>query len=133
MQMAELSQLADVAIGKPGGMSTMEFVKAGTKVIFDETSFRLHWERFNADVVVNSGRGMIMKNPDQILSLIKESLKSPRRTPMRMAQTRASEQYVDVVHRQLTAANSTAAEHGWREKRRSWHKMNKRMAITTIG
>jgi hypothetical protein len=132
-EMAELTQLADVVIGKPGGMSTMEFVKSGTKVIFDETKFRLRWERFNADVVVNSGRGVIMKDPDQLFPLIKESLKSPRRTPMAMAQVKASERYVGVVNRLLTSANRPAAEQGWKEKRKSWHNLNKRMAAAPIG
>jgi hypothetical protein len=131
-QMAELTQLADVVIGKPGGMSTMEFVKSGAKVIFDETSARMHWEKFNASIVVNSGRGTIMNHPDEILPLIKESLVSSRRTPMRMAQVRGSERYTDLVNKLLTQANSTEAEHGWREKRRSWHKMNKRMGDVFI-
>ncbi len=132
-QMAELTQLADVIIGKPGGMSTMEFIKSGTRVIFDETSSRLHWERFNADIVVKSGRGVIMSDPDQILSLMKQSLTAPRRSLMQMAQIRASERYVDVVNRLLSAADRTVAEDGWREKRRSWHKMNKQMARIHIG
>jgi hypothetical protein len=127
-QMAELAQLADVAIGKPGGLSTMEFVKAGTRVIFDITSHRMKWERFNAKVVVESGRGTVMEDSDQLLPLLKDSLQKPRPVPMSMAQARASERYVRFVDRLLTSANQPAADDGWREKRRSWHTMNKTMA-----
>ena len=126
-------QLADVVVGKPGGMSTMEFVKSGARVIFDETSFRMHWERFNADVVVHSGRGTILNSPSQIIPLITESLKMPRRSLMQMAQIRASERYAALVDRLLAAANRPRDEEGWREKRRSWHIMNKQLARLPIG
>ncbi len=132
-QMAELTQLADVVIGKPGGMSTMEFVKSGTKVIFDETSYRMHWERFNADVVVNSGRGAIMHDPSQLLTLLHDSLRTNRRRPMPMAQVRASERYVDLVNRLLTEAGRPETDGGWQARKRSWHRMNKRMNSFAIG
>ena len=77
--MAELSQLADVAIGKPGGMSSMEFLKSGTQMIFDETSFRMKWELFNADVFVSSGHGVAMHRQEDILRLLSESLRKPKR------------------------------------------------------
>ena len=131
-QMAELTQLSDVAIGKPGGLSTMEFVKASTRVIFDITSHRMKWERFNAKVVVDSGRGTVMEDSEQLLPLLKDSLRLPRPAPMSMAQIRASERYVQFVDRLLTSANQPAAEDGWREKRRSWHKMNKTLARLVI-
>jgi UDP-N-acetylglucosamine:LPS N-acetylglucosamine transferase len=131
-QMAELAQMADVAIGKPGGMSTMEFIKAGTRVIFDESSYRLRWEKFNAAVMVNSGRATIMNSQSQILDLIGESLKVNRRPPMKMARVRASEKYVSLVSRLLTLANRPAAEQGWKERRKVWHAMNRRMAQSNI-
>lgn len=132
-QMADLTQIADVAIGKGGGMSTMEFIKSGTRVIFDETAFRLSWEKFNASVMANTGRASIMTNQDQIIRLVSEALKAGRRTPMRMANAKASERYVSLVDGLLTSANEPAARQGWRERRRSWHKMNKRMAKCAIG
>ena len=128
-EMAKLVQLADVAIGKPGGMSTMEFVKTGTNVIFDESSFRMPWERFNADVVVHSGHGVVMNRPNQIIDLLKTSLQMGRKPPMDMALIKASEKYVGVVHRLLTEANRPDVAGGWRERRREWHQMNKRMAL----
>lgn len=131
-QMAELAQMADVAIGKPGGMSTMEFIKAGTRVIFDESSHRLRWEKFNASVLVNSGRGTIMTSPDQVLQLVSDALKLPRRAPMKIARVKASERYVSLVDRLLTSANRPQEEGGWRDKRRSWHRMNKQMAQSNI-
>jgi hypothetical protein len=130
--MAELTQLADVVIGKPGGMSSMEFLKTGTQVIFDETGFRMGWELHNANVVVNSGHGVVMTRQEDILSLLSSSLRRPRRPPASMARIRGSERYVGLVSDIVSQADRPAERQGWREKRRSWHKMNKTMVLSTI-
>ena len=126
--MAELTQLADVAVGKPGGMSSMEFLKSGTHVIFDETSFRMKWEIFNAEVVVNSGHGVVMRDQETILPLLAEALKKPKRPPSSIARIKGSEQYTKMV----SSLVADAEQHGWREKRRSWHILNKKMAYSTV-
>ena len=126
--MAELSGLADVAIGKPGGMSSMEFLKSGTQVIFDETSFRMKWEQFNADVVVGAGHGVVMRRQEDILGLLSESLRKPKRPPASMARIKGSERYTRLV----SGLVSDAEQQGWREKRRSWRLMNTTMAYSTI-
>lgn len=130
--MSDLTQIADVVVGKPGGMSSMEFLKSGSQVIFDETSFRMGWERVNADVVVSTGHGVVMHSQEEILSLLSASLRKPKRPPASMARQKGSERYVSLVSDLVSAADSPATRQGWREKRRNWHKMNKVMALSSV-
>jgi hypothetical protein len=130
--MAELTQLADVVIGKPGGMSSMEFLKSGTQVIFDETGYRMGWELRNAAVVVNSGHGVVMKCEEDVLSLLSTSLRKPKKPAASMARIQGSERYASLVSELVSEADRPAERQGWREKRRSWHKMDKTMVVSTV-
>ena len=130
--MAELTQLADGVIGKPGGMSSMEFLKTGTQVIFDETGYRMGWELRNAAVVVNSGHGVVMKDEENVLSLLSLSLRKPKRPAASMARIQGSERYAGLVTDLVSQADRPVERQGWREKRRSWHKMNKTMVFSTV-
>ena len=130
--MAELTQLADVVIGKPGGMSSMEFLKSGTQVIFDETGYRMGWEIRNAAVVVNSGHGVVMQSEEDVLSLLSSSLRKPKKPAASMARIQGSERYAGLVTDLISQADRPAERQGWKEKRRSWHKMDKTMVFSTV-
>jgi hypothetical protein len=86
----------------------------------------------NAQVVVNTGHGVVMHSQDEILSLLSASLRKPKRPLASMARQKGSVQYTGLVSDLVSKADRPAARQGWQERRRSWHKMNKVMVQSTI-
>lgn len=92
-QIAELMDLADLLITKPGGCTTNEALAKGLPMIFHAPFALMDWEVFNMEFCIRHNLGKrfrmhansvglfrdgLTKNKERLLPLIKESLKQPR-------------------------------------------------------
>jgi len=122
-QMAELTHIADVFIGKPGGLTTIELLKAGPRTIFDATNTRFDWEMFNAQVAVNRNRGSILDRKKDLIPLIQKELREKRAEPDDLTGIKASERYTRLASKMIKKAEKDeeiiAIQKGW-------YHMNKR-------
>ncbi len=57
-EIANLQEMADAVLTKPGGLSTMEALYKGTPLLFDHRFTLLAWEEDTVEQVVDSGRGI---------------------------------------------------------------------------
>ena len=85
--MAKLYRLSSCVVGKPGGLTTMECLKAGTRFIADCTKPRFPWEKFNSDIVEESGRGTHIEKNEDLLAAIQQQLEASKEPPTPQAFT----------------------------------------------
>lgn len=80
--MAKLYRLSSCVFGKPGGLTTMECLKSGTRFIADNTKPRFTWEKFNSEIVEESGRGCHIEKNEQLVETIREQIELAKRPPV---------------------------------------------------
>ena len=73
-----LMHVADVIITKPGGGTTAEIAYTGIPAVFDATLGLLHWEEFTVKAFEERGRGVRLKDAEDLMSAIEAALKIER-------------------------------------------------------
>lgn len=77
-EMAILYHIADMGHGKPGGITSAEFVATGTPFLGDELCYRFSWEQFNDAILSDVGLGDAITathSNEEIIQKIKNVLK----------------------------------------------------------
>lgn len=122
---SEIYQMAHVVVGKPGGMTAMEVLKAGPHAIFDLTGFRMSWETINAKFLADRGRASCTEKKEDVLSLLSAVLKKERLKPDPISFQTASAAFKKIATQLI---NDAANDDVCIQRRASWYDMNERQS-----
>jgi len=79
-RIAELMDIVDVVVTKPGGGSTAEVAYRGVPAVFDATAGMLRWEAFNVKVFEEQSRGKRFSTAAELPSVVAQAMALGRST-----------------------------------------------------
>ena len=117
-QMNELMSIADVTIGKPGGLYSFEIYALGTNFLADMTSRRFSWEGTNFDVLKDLGLADSVEYKRDLVSKVKEIIKKPRiQRDFDIREVAPQRRFAELSSKLIKESESDA---NFIEKRRMW-------------
>ncbi len=128
-EMVLLMRICDRFVGKPGGLTCMDLWKTRScrqdpGIVFDCTSHRLPWERFNAKVLADQGKAKTLEHCEDIITILSSPLNRGFCPPDDVAAVQSSIVYTELVQELLRKAEGHHAMH---ERQKSWYRMSKRL------
>ena len=76
--MADLTHMAHVVIGKPGGITMAEVIHSGARFLGDQTGYRLTWEKLNNAIATDVGVGDKIEHLVDLIPKLAIELAKPR-------------------------------------------------------
>ncbi len=118
----QIFSVADLLIGKAGGLTSFEARKKMIPMIIDESKngiygHRMDWEHLNAKILVHDGLGAIINKTSQIVDTVTSMLKKPKLAPDALSLIKASERIVETA---VSMIESSEQDEEFKKKRALW-------------
>lgn len=129
--MAKLFRSASCVVGKPGGLTTMECLKAGTRFIADNTKPRFPWEKFNSEVVEQCGRGSHIEKNEQLVDTVcrEITLAKTAAAPQSLTEMNAG---LKIYEGMKDLVSEVERDSEFQERKKSWFRFAKRFAAEQV-
>ncbi|MDB6081136.1 MAG: hypothetical protein JWO53_408, partial [Chlamydiia bacterium] len=128
--MAELMHIAHLFIGKTGGPISSEALHCKTRFLSDETGYRLEWEKFNTQMLIDLQSGDRMTKLNQLIDKIKEQLKLPKPDPKVFPTDEPySVKYARIMSTLIKEAEQDEETH---KKRAEWQKFTEQSKMIAV-